>query len=410
MHSDAAKEPIAFGQRLQILRTRRGMPRTTLAGLIGRSPSWVKAVEVGRLATPKLPMLLTIAEALRVRNLAELTGEQSVPVDMFIGPGHRRLGAVQGAIDTLMIPRQREAPPVEQLRSRLGQAWVARHSSPDHREVLGALLPDLIRDAQLAARQAERASARRRAQAVLSEVYSITQFFVAYQPASELLWRVAERGMVAAQESDDPHALAVAAWLSTQAHRDGGDYDAADAVNIAALTHLEPLLPTAEARIVAVYGALQFEAGYTAARRGENGLAWGWWDRAGATLKRLPAGYYHAVTSFSRPVLAAHAVTVAVELRCGGEGVRQAIAAEGEAIPSRPRRARHRIEQARAYHLDGQPDIALATLEQAHEAAPETIAYNGFAKRIVLEEVESGSPRRRRQASELALKIGILTR
>jgi transcriptional regulator with XRE-family HTH domain len=409
MHSDAAEEPIAFGQRLQILRTRRGLTRTTLAGLIGRSASWVKAVEVGRLAIPKLPLLLTIAEALRVHNLAELTGEQSVPVDMFVGPGHRRLAGVQAAIDTFMIPQQRTAPPVEQLRSRLGRAWVARHSSPDHREVLGALLPDLIRDAQLAVRQTERASARRRAQAVLSEVYSITQFFVAYQPASELLWRVAERGMVAAQESDDPHALGVAAWLSTQAHRDGGDYDAADAVNVAALAHLEPLLPAAEARIVAVYGALQFEAGYTAARRGESGSAWGWWDRAASTVQRLPAGYYHAVTSFSRPVIAAHAVTVAVELRSGGEGVRQAIAAEAEAIGSRPRRARHRIEQARAYHLDGQPDIALATLEQAHEAAPETIAYNGFAKRILLEQAESSSPRRRRRAGELADKIGILT-
>jgi transcriptional regulator with XRE-family HTH domain len=409
MHSDAATEPIAFGQRLQILRTRRGMPRTTLAGLIGRSPSWVKAVEVGRLATPKLPMLLTIAEALRVRNLAELTGEQSVPVDMFIGPGHPRLAEVQGAIDAFLLPRQRQAPPVEHLRARLRQAWVARHSSPDHREVLGSLLPDLIRDAQLAVRQAERASSRRRAQALLSEVYSLTQFFVAYQPATELLWRVAERGMVAAQESDDPHALGVAAWLSTQAHRDGGDFDAADAVNLAALQHLEPLIPVAEPRIVAVYGALQFEAGYTAARRGESGTAWGWWDRAGLTLNRLPPDYYHAVTSFSRSVLAAHAVTIAVELRAGGESVRQAVASEASAIPSRPRRARHRIEQARAYHLDNQPDIALATLEQAHEAAPETIAYNGFAKRILLEQAESSSPRRRRRAGELTEKIGLLT-
>src|SRR5690554_7396119 len=72
----------------------------------------------------------------------------------------------------------RQAPPVEHLRARLGQAWTARHSSPHHREVLGRLLPDLIADAQLAAHQAEDRTTRRAAQAVLAEVYALTQFFV----------------------------------------------------------------------------------------------------------------------------------------------------------------------------------------------------------------------------------------
>lgn len=124
--------------------------------------------------------------------------------------------------------------------------------------------------------------------------------------------------------------------------------------------------------------------------------------------KRLPEDYYHPVTSFSRAIMDAHAVTVAVELRQGGESVRQAAAADAATIKSRPRRARHRIEEASGYHLDGQPDVALATLEKAHEAAPETIKYNGYAKRIVLEEAESKERVRRRRASQLAVRIGLL--
>ena len=89
--------------------------------------------------------------------------------------------------------------------------------------------------------------------------------------------------------------------------------------------------------------------------------------------------------------------------------MRQAAAADAVTIPSRPRLARHRIEEARGYHLDGQPDVALATLDKAHEAAPETIKYNGYAKRIILEEAESKSSARRRRASELAVKLGMLT-
>jgi len=408
---DPYSDPLAFGQRLQILRQRRGMSRPVLAGLLGKSPSWLKQVETGTLQTPKLPIILRIAELLRVRDLADLTGDQSMHVDLFVGPGHPRLAAVKAAVDAFpLAASDHEAPSTQHLRHRLDRAWAARHEAPNHREVVGALLPDLIRDAQLAVRQADTAPARRAAQAVLSEVYSLSQFFVAYQPDSSLLWRVAERGMVAAQDSEDPHAIGVAAWLAAQAHRDSGPnhYDAADAVTMEALRYLEPHLPDASDDVLAIAGALQAEAGYTAARRGESGEAWGWWDKAEKTSRKLPADYYHPVTSFSRAIMGAHAVTVAVELHQGGESVRQAARADKTVIKSRPRRARHRIEEARGYQLDGQPDTALATLDKAWEAAPETIQYNGYARRIILEETEAQQPERRRRASELAVKLGLL--
>ncbi|WP_460067414.1 helix-turn-helix domain-containing protein [Streptomyces sp. YKOK-I1] len=414
MPSDATPDPyaedVAFGQRMQILRQRRGMSRPVLAGFLGKSPSWVKQVEGGQIQVPKLPTILRIAEILRVRDLADLTGDQSTHVDLFIGPGHPRLAAVKAAIDAFPLSTDRQAPSAQHLRLRLDRAWAARHSAPNHREVIGALLPDLIRDAQLAVRQADDGRTRRAAQAVLSEVYSLAQFFVAYQPDSALLWRVAERGMVAAQDSEDPHAIGVAAWLTTQAHRDSGPkhFDAADSVTLEALRYLEPQLADAEGKVLAIAGALQFEAGYTAARRGETGTAWGWWDKASRTATKLPADFYHPVTSFSRAIMGAHAVTVAVELHQGGESVRQAARTDETVIKSRPRRARHRIEEARAYQLDGQPDVALATLDRAFEAAPETIRYNGYARRIVLEESESKQPDRRRRASDLAVKLGLL--
>jgi transcriptional regulator with XRE-family HTH domain len=406
--ANPATEQVAFGQRMEIHRLRRGMSRPVLAGLLGMSPSWVKQVEKGVLRTPSLPMILRIAEVLRVRNLSELTGDQSMPIDLFIGPGHVRLPAVRAALDVFPLTADREAPATPHLRARLARAWSARHSAPNHREVIGVLLPDLIRDAQLAVRQTDRAADRRAAQAVLAEVYFLSQFFIAYQPDSALLWRVAERGMIASQESEDPHALGVAAWLAVQGHRDAARYDAADAVTSATLRFLEPLLPDANDDVRAIAGALQFEAGYTAARRGDTGTAWGWWDKARDTAKRLPASYYHPVTSFSQAIIGAHAVTVAVELHAGGESARQAAAADASTIPSRPRRARHRIEEARGYQLDGQPDTALATLKKAFECAPETIRYNGYARRIILEETESRSPARRHRAAELAVSVGIL--
>lgn len=409
MSIDATPEPIAFGERLRILRTRRGMTRPVFAGLLGKSPSWLKQIERGDLHTPSLPTVLRMAELLRVRDLADLTGDQSMHVDLFIGPGHPRLPEVRAAVDAFpMRGGDRQAPAAAHLQARLAGAWAARHSAPNHREVLGQLLPDLIRDAQAAVRQASAPAPRRAAQAVLAEVYSLAQFFLAYQPDSALLWRVAERGMVAAQESEDPHAVGVAAWLTAEAHRDSAHYDGADTVTRDALAFLRPLLPDAGDDVRAMAGALQVAAGYTAARRGDTGSAWGWWDKADCVAAGLPDGYYHSITSFSRPIMGAHAVTLAVELHAGGESVRQATRADAKTIPSRPRRARHRIEEARAYQLDGKPEVALETLAKAHENAPETIRYNGYARRIILEETEAKSPERRRRASELAVKVGVL--
>lgn len=83
--------PLSPGRRIRLWRERRGMTREVLGGLVGKSASWVKAVETDRLQPPRLPMLLRIAEVLHVRNLAELTGDQSMPIRMFTGPGHAAL-------------------------------------------------------------------------------------------------------------------------------------------------------------------------------------------------------------------------------------------------------------------------------------------------------------------------------
>ena len=396
----------SFGARLRLLRSRRGMTREVLGGLVGKSAEWVKAVENGRLQQPKLHMLLRLAEALRVRDLAELTGDTGVPLRLFAGPGHPALPAVRDAINA--IPwLDGAAEPLAVLRARLDAAWRARHAAPDHRTVLGALLPSLIRDCQRAVRQYQGDDGRA-ARAIMAGVWNLCQFFLAYQPDSGLLWRVAERSVAAAQESDDPRAIGGAVWLLAQAHRDQGEFEAAAEVNRQALELLAPRLEGGGDAVAAIYGALLFEAAYTAARAGERGAAWGHWDQAAAVAARLPAGYYDPMTSFSRVIMGAHAVTVAVEGRERAESVRQARRAESLPIPSAPRKGRHLIEVARAYHLADDHGAALGVLNAAYAAAPETIRYNGYARSIVVELASGGPAGLRRDAGGLAERIGVL--
>ena len=403
---DPADPSLTVGQRIRFFRERRGMSREVLGGLVGKNGRWVKAIERGEIDQPKLPMLISLAEALRIRDVGRLAGGQPMPTTMFRGPGHAALPAVRNAINAVAVSVAGPPAPLDHLQARLDAAWRARHAAPDHRTVLGGLLPELIRDAKHAARAYE-GDERRRALALLAQVYNLTQFFVAYQPSADLLWRVVERSMMAAEESEDPRSFAGAVWLAAQAHRDNGDFDAAETVNREGLEMLEPHVDSGEDSLVAMWGALHHELAYTAARAGEKGTAWHWWEKADEIARRLPDNYYEPMTSFSRVIMGAHAVTVAVELRQGGEARKQAKRSEQAPIPSQPRKGRHLIEVARAWRLAGDQSAVLATLDAAYVSAPETIRYNGYARRMVLEATQGPSDVRR-SAQDLADRIGML--
>lgn len=403
---DPADPDMTVGDRIKFYRRRRGMSRPVLGGLIGSNARWIKAIEDGQIRHIKLQALISIAEALKVRDLAQLTGGQPLPTTTFRGPGHPALPAVRDAVNAITFPITGPPARLDYLQARVDAAWRARHAAPDHRTVLGGLLPDLIRDAKHAARAYEGVD-RRRALAVLAGVYNLAQFFVAYQPDAGLLWRIAERSIMAAEEAEDPRAFGGAVWLLAQAHRDAGDFDAAETVNRQGLQVLRPQMDGAADDLTAMWGALHFEMAYTAARAGQRGIAWRWWEQADEIARSLPADHYDPMTSFSRVIMDAHAVTLAVELRQGGESTRQARRAAAAAIPSQPRRGRHLIEVARAWQIGGDQEAELGTLKDAYVAAPETIRFNGYARRMVLELAE-GPQRLRRDAQDLADRIGLL--
>ncbi|TMR22587.1 helix-turn-helix domain-containing protein [Actinomadura geliboluensis] len=404
---DPADPDLTVGQRIRYYRERRGMSREVLGGLIGRNARWVKAVERGEIGQPKLPTLLSLAEALKLRDVGKLTGGEPVPMSMFRGPGHPALNDVRDAINAVAVAMTGPPSPLDHLQARLDAAWRARHASPDHRTVLGGLLPELIRDAKQAVRGYEGAQ-RRRALSLLARIYNLAQFYVAYQPSADLLWRIVERSIMAAEESEDPKAFGGAVWLAAQAHRDAGDFDAAEAVNREGLDLLRPHVVDADAELRAMWGALHHEVAYTAARAGQAGTAWRWWDRADRIAKTLPPSHYDPMTSFSQVIMGAHAVTIAVELRQAGEARKQARRAEASAIPSQPRRGRHLIEAARAWQLAGDDAATLGMLDHAYIAAPETVRYNGYARRMTVELAKDGPTAMRRDARDLAGRIGLL--
>src|SRR5580700_10323607 len=272
------------GERIQILRERKGLSRPVLAGLVGMSASWLKGIEQGRRLPPRLPLLVKLAEALAVGDVAvlagtdmDLGGTTSVPVASFARIPHDAVPAIREAVrDPLLIV---PASPVDvaALAARTADAWHLWHQSTQHRTDVGRILPRLVTDARIAARAAE-GQDRRAVNAVLTDVYALVQHEVVWASEAELTWTAADRAMTAAQEADTPAALAGAAWTLGIVQRSAGDTDGALTLAQDAAGLLEPGLEDAEDETRAMYGALQLHAATTAARAGREGDAWRYWD------------------------------------------------------------------------------------------------------------------------------------
>ncbi|MDR7302249.1 helix-turn-helix domain-containing protein [Haloactinomyces albus] len=400
------------GQRIKTARQRAGMSRPVLAGLVGRSTEWLKAIEVGRLQVPRLPMLVKLARALGISDLAELTGNgEAVPVQIFAGGDeHAALSEVQAALTEYRLTPNPQPVSLAHLAERLTAAWHLRHSAPNHRTQVGALLPDLIRDAQNAVR-ARTGTERRQARRILAGVYRLAQFYTAYQPTPELVWLVADRSVHEAQDADDPYAIASGAWGLVQVLRESGRWDEALHVAENGCGQLEPYLTDEAADDWhGLHGALLAESALTHARSGKHGSAWREWERAHGIARKLGPSYRHTQSSFGLPVLGAHAVSISVELQHTGEALQAADTVGPEAITSVPRRSRHLIEVARAHHKRGDRAASLGTLECAERTAPETARYNGFAREMAADLVHSPPSGRSAAARDLADRLRLLAR
>lgn len=180
------------GERIQILRERKGLTRPVLAGLVGMSPGWLKGIERGSRLPPRLPLLVKLAEALAVGDVAVLAGTDmdlggaSVPVQSFARIRHDAVPAIREAVrDPMLVVPAGDEPDVAALASRTADAWMTWHQSTEHRTDVGRVLPRLVTDARVAARTAQ-GQDRRAANAVLADVYALVQHEIVWASETEL--------------------------------------------------------------------------------------------------------------------------------------------------------------------------------------------------------------------------------
>lgn len=389
-------DDMPFGKRLKSLRERAGMTRPVLGGLVGRSGEWVKALETERNLPPRLPMMLHLAQALGVQDLAELTGDERLTGASYGKTAHEQLPDISRAL--VSYPRADDSEPdVAGLAGRVAQAWELWHGARRHRSAVATVLPSLLHDARTLPRKTD-GNERRHALVALAQVYHLAQLYLSFQPAPELVMLTGDRAMAAAQDADDPQAMAAAAWYLNHVHRDAGQENEAR-VQLAydTATLLNPERDRAE------YGLLHLAVALSHAKVGKDGDAWRAWDVA----EQAARGAEHRWLKFGPGMVYAYQVTMLADLQKPAEAVRQADQLHLQSIGSATRQAFHTIETARAFHGQREPVATVALLKRAEEIAPETTRYNLFTRAAVTDLAEHGGATVRDDARQLAATLGL---
>jgi len=218
---------------------------------------------------------------------------------------------------------------------------------------------------------------------------------------------VADRAMAAAQEADEPLALAGGAWTYAIVQRSAGDWDGALTLVQDASALLRPYLDDGTDELRAMYGALQLHAATTAARAGREGDAWRYWDEGEMVARRLPPGYHHPWTMFGTSNVELHAVSIGADLSKSATAMERAERINPDTIPSRERRARLMVEIARTYHQRRDFTSSLHWLEEAYAISQDSVHYSPTGRQMVSEIVDQGGALIDRRARSFAERLGL---
>jgi transcriptional regulator with XRE-family HTH domain len=369
---------LTTGERIRVMREKRGMTREVLAGLVGRGPDWLKKIERGERELKNVSLLVALGQALRVPDLAMLTGSSSpLPLNVWERYGHPAVESIRVAMTEapLRTAWADVVPPKPaEFQVRIDDAWRRWHTSPFNRTEIGAELPGLIREAH-ACVKANDGELRRDAFESMSQLYRLVQRLLAHIGPSELYWMALDRQRTAAEQSDRPLSLAGGVWSSAMGLRATGYVDEALQQDTFGMDLLGPMLEAGDPDVLSAYGRIALQAAVSCGMDGRAGDAWMYLGRAEQAARRLPPGHWDSQCCFSAANVEVHAASIGVGLARPAEVIARAERFDFDAIPSLERRSRLILEMSFAYALRKEWVAALTMLGEAFELTPENTRY-----------------------------------
>jgi transcriptional regulator with XRE-family HTH domain len=386
------------------------LSQATLAGLVGRSESWLSQVERGKRGVDSHAVLRRLAAILQV-DIAEITEDfadtantprlypHAAQIEQAMMDYHG-LGASITGEDAERVPA------ADHLREMARSAY--RGYQATRYEATGHLLPGLIRGVEIASRTYGQAVP------AMCEVRAL-----AYDTAAALLkrigeptlaWTAADRAMSAAECSGEPLLAAVGAYRLSYVFTSRKRPREALELALTAAGLLERIMGPPSPDQLSVYGGLHLAGAIAAATLYDRALAADLITKAAAIAENLGLNANLMGTAFGPANVAIHAISVSLRIGDARAAVEIGESLDNTAIPSGlvGRRTQVHLDLARAYTLRRQDAAAVNVLLAAERLSPQLVRYDdrtrGALTELLRREHRPSTPELR----PLAHRVGVI--
>lgn len=398
----------SIGERIAAYRRRRGLSQATLAGLVGRSESWLSQVERGIRSVDRLSVLLDIARVLHVEVEALIGRPWDIaPNGGASGGDLSEIRTFFGRYDMLTATPGHE-PHLARLRTDVAAAH-RQYQAAQYQEVLRGL-PTLLSEAD-AVHSSAGAGGRRESLFAYVTAYVLAAKLLTKLGASDLAMLAADRSASASVDAESLAARGMAAYQVVCSMLRADRPEDAEHLAVSMAEQAQAHATFDAPSLTSVAGALWLIAAVIAARRTEPyeaqrrlGLAQGLADLLGEDAN-------HMWTAFGPTNVAIHRVSVAAELGDAAEALRAAAHIDTDSLPDglQSRRAQMHLDLAWAQAQRKRDAEATLHLLEAEHVAPEAVHYSVVVRELVREMLARGTRSQTSALDKLAVRAGVLT-
>lgn len=370
--------------RIARARRRRGLSQAVVAGLVGRSESWLSQVEREVRRIDSHATLLRLAAVLHVE-VDELTGpndrggegQRAYAPAMQIEQAMLRYDGLGASISKSSALGQRPEHLMAKARAAYQGYQATRYDDT------GRALPALIQQAEAASRAAGVSDPAMCVVRVL--VYDTAAALLNRVGEPVLAWAAADRAMSAAEQSGNPALTAMCAWRMSYVVTSRTHPGEALELAMTAVTALESRMRSPAPDSLSVYGALHLAATTAAAAV---------YDRAAVTTllgkARVIAdqtGESNQMgTAFGHVNVSIHAIAAALQLGDPRTAIDTGEALDLATLPVglTGRRTQLSLDLARAYAMRKQDAAAVNVLLTAERLSPQLVRYDTRTRDVLI--------------------------
>lgn len=398
-----------IGDRIQAYRRRRGLSQAALAGLVGRSESWLSQVERGVRSIDRLSVLLDMARVLHVE-VEALTGRpwQYAPnggadVDTLAGV-RRTFTRYEHLLGTTTSP----SISLEKLRNDVADAHQDYQSA--HYRRLISKLPALLTEAERIRCEEGKTENNAEACQVYVSAFVVGAKLVTKFGVTDLSILAADRAVTAASAIDSLSVTGLAGYQAACALLRADQPEEAELLATSLAERLTSVAKRDSPTLISIAGALWLIAAVIAARRTERSDASVRLGAAQRLSQLLGEDANYGWTAFGPTNVAIHRVTVAAELGDAGEAIRLAADVDPGRLPVglSSRRAQLSLDLAWAQVQRKRDGEATLHLLEAERIAPEIVRHNIIAHELIREMLTRGTRSKTHALSDLAVRAGVL--